>query len=68
MASSHLEPEHLLERLRSLPPERLVEVQDFVDFLVHREERRLVTGASKLAEPSFRKIWDNEDDAIYDDL
>lgn len=27
----------LLEKLRGLPPERLAEVEDFVDFLAHRQ-------------------------------
>jgi hypothetical protein len=33
----------ILQKLRHLPPERLAEVEDFVDFLAHRqaEERGL---------------------------
>jgi hypothetical protein len=59
----------LLEKIRSLPPEKLAEVEDFVDFLRHREvDRRLSRAATKLSEESFRRIWDNPDDADYDQL
>lgn len=29
----------LLEKLKDLPPQRLTEVEDFVDFLAHKEAR-----------------------------
>ncbi|TKB78647.1 MAG: DUF2281 domain-containing protein, partial [Nitrospira sp.] len=45
----------LLEKLRGLPPERLAEVEDFVDFLVHRhaDERGLTQAAGQLATAAF---------------
>jgi CHAD domain-containing protein len=60
----------LLEKLRHLPPEQMVEVEHFVDFLAQRqtEARRLTQAASQVAEPAFAKIWDNPDDADYDRL
>ena len=59
----------LIDKIRSLPPEKLVEVEDFVDFLKMRDEDRLVThAATKLSEESFRQVWDNPDDAEYDRL
>ena len=52
----------LIDKIRSLPPEKLVEVEDFVDFLTMRDEDRLVThAATKLSEDSFRQVWDNPD-------
>ena len=61
--------ETLIEKIRILPPEKLVEVEDFVDFLRQREEDRLLTrAAAKLAEATFQKVWDNPDDADYDKL
>lgn len=61
--------ETLMEKIRMLPPERVAEVEDFVDFLRHRDDdRRLIHAAGKLSEESFRKVWDNEDDAAYDEL
>jgi hypothetical protein len=60
--------ERLLEKIESLPPERIAEVEDFVDFLCEREERRLVQAAAHASEPAFAKVWDNPDDAAYDKL
>ena len=59
----------LIEQIRNLPPEKVAEVQDFVDFLTLRDqERRLVGAATKLSEDAFRRVWDNPDDADYDRL
>jgi hypothetical protein len=58
----------LIRKIRRLPLDKLAEVEDFVDFLEQREDRRLTQTASKLSEKSFRKVWDNPDDAAYDQL
>jgi hypothetical protein len=60
----------LLEKLRQLAPERVVEVEHFVDFLAQRqaEEHCLAHAASLLAEPAFAHVWDNSADADYDRL
>lgn len=59
----------LIDKIRQLPPQRMAEVEDFVDFLRAREdERRLTLEAAKTSEPSFAKVWDNDDDAAYDRL
>ncbi len=59
----------LIEKIRSLRPERVAEVEDFVDFLRQRDEdRRLVQAAAKLSENAFQEVWDNTDDADYDRL
>lgn len=64
-----LQEEVLIKKIRALPPERIAEVEDFVDFLRERnEDRRLVEAAGKLSEDAFRKVWDNPDDAEYDQL
>jgi hypothetical protein len=59
----------LLEKVKALPPQRQAEVEDFVDFLRSRDENRyLVTAATKIAEPPFAEVWDNDEDAEYDRL
>lgn len=59
----------LIDKIRVLPPEKLAEVEDFVDFLRQRNEERLLTQAAiKLSEAAFQKVWDNPDDAEYDKL
>jgi hypothetical protein len=59
----------LLDKLQQLPPERLAEVEDFVDFLRTREgDRALTRAAQKASEPALAKVWENEVDADYDRL
>ncbi len=59
----------LIEKIRTLPPEKLAEVEDFVDFLRLREQdRELTRAAARLSEEAFQKVWDNPDDADYDKL
>ncbi len=59
----------LIEKIDSLPPERVEEVEDFVDFLRQKDQdRQLTRSAAKTAEPSLKKVWDNPDDAVYDAL
>ena len=59
----------LIEKIRSLRPERVAEVEDFVDFLTVRDqERHFTQAAGRLSEDAFRAVWDNADDAEYDRL
>ena len=58
----------LIEKIRDLPPEKIAEVEEFVDFLRQRENRRLVRAAMNLSEGPLKRVWDNPDDAAYDDL
>jgi len=61
--------EELLEKIRRLPPERVAEVEDFVDFLRLRdEEQGLTEAANRLSEAAFARVWENPDDADYDRL
>lgn len=61
--------EELLDKIRRLAPERVAEVEDFVDFLCQRDgERQLRDAATRLSEASFASVWDNADDAEYDRL
>ena len=48
--------QELVNKIRSLPPEKIAVVDDFIEFLRHRDD------------DSFKKVWDNPDDAEYDNL
>jgi len=58
----------LIEKIRQLPPERMAEVDDFVDFLRARDEQKLTHAATHASEASFAKVWENDEDAAYDRL
>ena len=58
----------LLERLKKLPPSRVAEVVDFVDFLASREEReaaaqRLTAGLARLDTLKLPEISEDEVEA-----
>ena len=60
----------LIEKIRRLPAHRVAEVEDFVDFLRSRDDgdRQLGQAVAKVSEAAFAKVWDNPDDADYDQL
>lgn len=61
--------EQLVEKLEHLSPERLAEVEDFIDFLQQRDqEKRLRQDFAHASEAAFAEVWDNNEDAIYDQL
>lgn len=58
-----------IQKLRALPPERIVEVDDFIDFLKTRDQdRSLVRATMGATESVLETVWDNPDDAEYDRL
>jgi hypothetical protein len=59
----------LLRKIRELPPDRIAELEDFVDFLRSRAaDRELTAAAARISEDAVRRVWDNQDDAEYDRL
>lgn len=57
----------LLDKIKQLPPQRMAEVEDFVDFLRAREEaERLAHAAARTSEASFAQVWNNSEDEAYD--
>ncbi len=61
--------EMIKKEIDKLPEDILVEVFDFVRFLETKKVRELLTQTSqKMSEISFERIWDNEEDSVYDNL
>jgi hypothetical protein len=55
--------------IEKLPENLLEEVFDFIRFLeIKREKIHLTRASQKLSMTSFEKVWDNEEDAVYDSL
>lgn len=54
--------EELLAKLRTLPPARLAEALDFIEFLRQRGEDE------RLTEAAFARVWEHPDDADHDRL
>ena len=61
--------QELFNKICRLPPEKVAVVRDFVEFIGQRNESAsLVKAASKLSEKSFQQVWNNLEDAEYDNL
>ena len=57
----------ILTKIRMLPPDKIAEIADFVDFISQKDqERQLCNAAGKMAEDTFTKVWDNAEDDAYD--
>jgi hypothetical protein len=60
---------NLAERLQTLSPEQIAEVEDFIEFLGHRsQERQLTRAAAATSGPAFETVWNNPEDDVYDAL
>ena len=69
MQADSISEQRLLKKIRQLPPEKVLLVEDFIDSLDQQStDHSLTFGAAKLSEPVLLKIWDNPDDAEYDKL
>jgi hypothetical protein len=53
----------LIRKIRSLPPEKVTEVDDSSS---PRKDRQVIQATVKLADRAFRRVWDNRADAVYD--
>jgi len=62
-----LDKELIKKEIDKLPEDVLGEVLDFIQFLEAKKEKDLlVRGSQDLSAGSFQRIWDNEEDSVYD--
>lgn len=67
MQAQHIE--QVVQKLQNLAPNRIIEVENFIDFLSQRDTDQLLTQVAMAAsEPALSAIWDNTDDAEYDKI
>lgn len=59
----------LIQKIERLPPDRMAEVVDFVEFLQMKEQTQSFTRqAAQVSAPAFAAVWDNTEDEAYDAL
>ncbi|MDE0285973.1 MAG: toxin-antitoxin system, antitoxin component, Xre family protein [Gammaproteobacteria bacterium] len=59
--------EQVVQKLQALTPNRVEEVEDFIDFLSQRDiDRQLTKAAATVSESRLKTLWDNPYDAEYD--
>lgn len=61
--------EMIKSEIDHLPEDVLVEVYDFIHFLEYRQEKNsLAKAAQELSTKFFDKIWNNDEDSVYNNL
>jgi hypothetical protein len=66
---NELPKSRIIEKLKAIPSERLAEVERYLDrLLASADDRRATAAFLAAAEEPLARVWDNEDDAIYDRL
>jgi hypothetical protein len=69
MQSEIRQIEQVVRKLQLLPPDRVSEVGDFIDFLSQRGlDQQVVQAAMAASQPALSEIWNNPEDAEYDQL
>jgi hypothetical protein len=59
----------LMEKIRSLPPDKITVLEYFIDFLLTRsEDSLLVYSPTKISEAACAKIWNKPENAEYEEL
>lgn len=57
------------EKVKRLSVEQIIQVNKFIDSLEEQDPNTELTFASnRVAESAFSKVWDNPEDAEYDNL
>lgn len=61
--------EMLYQEIEKLPDSLAPDIMNYIMFLENKSEKiELTKQVRTLSETSFSKIWDNEEDSIYDTL
>ncbi|MFH1051513.1 MAG: DUF2281 domain-containing protein [bacterium] len=61
--------ELLYQEIEKLPDSFAPDIMDYIMFLENKlKKTELIRQVRTLSEASFSKIWDNEEDSIYDTL
>ncbi|MBJ7898475.1 MAG: toxin-antitoxin system, antitoxin component, Xre family protein [Cyanobacteria bacterium RI_101] len=71
MTTDSLTEARIFVQIRQLPPEAIQKLEEFIEQLSqskNNSDRHLTLAASKLSESVLAKIWDNAEDAEYDNL
>jgi hypothetical protein len=69
MQSEIRQIEQVVRKLQLLPPDRVSEVGDFIDFLSQPGlDQQVVQAAMAASQPALSEIWNNPEDAEYDQL
>lgn len=60
--------EMILKKIEELPPELIEEVDDFIDFLRTKKQKKFISDKSLflIQQESLKKIWDSGAEDLYE--
>ena len=59
----------VIKKVNQLSVEQIQQVEKFIDLLQEKDlNNQLIFASSKLAESAFKRVWNNVEDAEYDNL
>lgn len=69
MQANHNLKDRVVEKVKQLSTEQIAKVDQFIDLLREQNpDAQLTLISTKIAESVFDKVWDNPEDADYDNL
>ena len=69
MQANHNLKDKVVEKVKQLSTEQIAKVDQFIDSLKEQNlDNQLTLVSTKIAESVFDKVWDNPEDADYDNL
>ncbi|MDJ0601564.1 MAG: toxin-antitoxin system, antitoxin component, Xre family protein [Crocosphaera sp.] len=68
MNVNQISEKRLLEKVKHLSFQQMQQVEEFIDSLnSENADQALILASTQLSESSFNKVWDNLEDAVYDE-
>ncbi len=69
MQANHNLQDRVVQKVKQLSIEQIAKVEQFIDSLGEQNpDARLKLVSTKIAESVFNQVWDNPEDADYDNL
>ena len=69
MQANHNLKDRVVQKVKQLSTEQIAKVEQFIDSLGEQNpDAQLTLISTKIAESVFNQVWDNPEDADYDNL
>ena len=60
--------DRVIQKVNELSLDDVKKVETFIDKLQEGDNKTFGETVTKLSEPVFTKVWDNQEDSVYDNL
>ena len=66
--TAQIDLQQVLRKIQTTSRSAQQAIADFVDFIAYKEAHNETVSSMVMSEEVFAKVWDNEEDAEYDNL